>query len=279
VPTPTSVAEALGKIGDARAVEPLIDVLKGCPWYESVMAGSVARALGQIGDARAVEPLIAALEDGKEHLRKAAAWALCQIGDARAVEPLIAALNDRDPGVRETAAAALHARAWSPDRGESGAAYWAATGEWDKCIQIGAPAVEPLIAALEDGNKNAREAAAEALGQIGDARAVLPLVTAIEDEDEDESVQLAAARALGILKDSGELEDLIARLKEQERICRELGDWAGLAISLSNQASLLEQTGREREALPLAEEAYRLAIQHDETALADRARAILDRLQ
>jgi hypothetical protein len=68
--------------------------------------------------------------------------------------------------------------------------------------------------------------------------------------------------------------------KEEERIWRDLGDPRGLATSLGNQASLLGKMGRPaREALPFAEEAYRLANQHGLTALADQIRPILDRLQ
>src|SRR5450759_2332909 len=64
---------------------------------------AAAEALGQIGDARAVEPLIAALKDESWGVRRAAAEALGQIGDARAAEPLIAALKDPYADVRNAA--------------------------------------------------------------------------------------------------------------------------------------------------------------------------------
>jgi HEAT repeat protein len=41
----------------------------------------VAEALGKIGDTRAVEPLIAALKDEDERVRRVAAEALEQIGE------------------------------------------------------------------------------------------------------------------------------------------------------------------------------------------------------
>lgn len=56
-----AAASALGEIGDARAVEPLIQTLED---RDSLVAGKAAQALGRIGDARAVEPLIQALKDG-----------------------------------------------------------------------------------------------------------------------------------------------------------------------------------------------------------------------
>ena len=65
--------------------------------------------------------------------------------------------------------------------------------------------------------------------------------------------------------------------KEQERICKELGNKNGLATSLANQAILLsEKMNRPREALPLAEEAYRLATDHGLNALAGQIKPILD---
>jgi HEAT repeat protein len=42
--------------------------------------------------------------------------------------------------------------------------------------------VEPLIAALKDENSDVRQAAAKALGKIGDPRAVEPLIAALSDE-------------------------------------------------------------------------------------------------
>jgi HEAT repeat protein len=55
---------------------------------------AAAEALGWIGDVRAVEPLIVALKDTHESVREAAAKALGWIGDKRAVEPLTALLSD-----------------------------------------------------------------------------------------------------------------------------------------------------------------------------------------
>ena len=69
-------AEALGELGDARAVEPLIRVLGNNP--------SAARALGEIGDERAVEPLITALEN--EYVRDAAKEALKKLGHEEEVQ-------------------------------------------------------------------------------------------------------------------------------------------------------------------------------------------------
>ena len=84
-------ANALGRIGDERAVEPLLVALRDA---DENVRDYAASALGDIGDARAVEPLIAALRDADENVRFWAAKALGQIGDAHAVAPLIQLLPD-----------------------------------------------------------------------------------------------------------------------------------------------------------------------------------------
>jgi ankyrin repeat protein len=58
-------AEALGNSHDARAVEPLIAVLKpqSSATRDQLLAPVVAKSLGNLGDPRAVDPLIACLKD------------------------------------------------------------------------------------------------------------------------------------------------------------------------------------------------------------------------
>jgi hypothetical protein len=68
--------------------------------------------------------------------------------------------------------------------------------------------------------------------------------------------------------------------KEEEQICRELGNPEGLAISLSNQASVVAvKRERLREALSLAEEAYRLATEHGLIALTRKIEPLLNLLR
>jgi len=85
-----AAAEALGKLGDTRAVEPLVAALRG---EDVEVRRTAAWALGEIGDARAVDPLIAALGDEDAEVRRVAARALGEIEDAKATEPLIATLE------------------------------------------------------------------------------------------------------------------------------------------------------------------------------------------
>ncbi|MGO8685772.1 MAG: HEAT repeat domain-containing protein [Candidatus Dormibacteria bacterium] len=187
-------AQALGRIGDVRAVEALIAALDR---HENVCS-SAAEALGRIGEARAVEPLIAALANFYESVRRAAAEALGRIGDVRAIEALIAALHDRHESVRRAATEALARLGWRPDRTGTGVGYWIAQDKWEECVKMGAPAIEPLAAVLRDVNWQRRRAAAEALGRIGDTRAVEALVDTLAG-DTFWGVRKAAAEALGLL--------------------------------------------------------------------------------
>ena len=102
--TQRDAAEALGKIGDARAVEPLIEAMEDADtWYDGEKA---AEALGKIGEP-AVDSLIRALQHEKAFVRMQAAEALGKIGDVRAVEPLTQALEDEYWGVKNAAEQAL----------------------------------------------------------------------------------------------------------------------------------------------------------------------------
>jgi HEAT repeat protein len=100
-----AAASALGRIGDSRAVDPLIDALDDQQGVNEV----AALALGEIGDSRAVEPLINALGDENWEVRSSAAKALGKIGDDRAVEQLINLLRDKNENVRWHAVQALEA--------------------------------------------------------------------------------------------------------------------------------------------------------------------------
>jgi len=104
VPYRVKAAEALGRIGDLRAVEPLILALEDSA---AEVRWVTARSLGMLGDRQAVKPLLKALEDEERWVRQGAAWALGEIRDPGAVEHLLRALSDAKKGVRMSAAEAL----------------------------------------------------------------------------------------------------------------------------------------------------------------------------
>lgn len=207
-------AKALVRIGEP-AVKPLIGALED---PDKTVREAAAYILGDIGDNRAVEPLIGALGDPEKTVREAATYVLGKIGDRRAVEYLVIILRDENEwSVRRAAASALAKLGWKPDQDATGAIYWIARHQYEECIQIGEPAVEPLITALFAKDLDERMHAAEALGQIGDARAVDSLIAAISEN----RVQQAAADAL-VQIGTPAVKPLIALLKHANVSVREI---------------------------------------------------------
>ena len=201
-------AEALGRIGDTRAAEPLIAAVAD---GHSPVRLAATKALGRIGDERAVPPLVALLGARRGDERRAAIDALGQIGDARAAEPLVAVLvESSSQQLRQAAAKALAKLGWQPERDQTGALYWVTRREWQRCAEIGAPAVEPLASALRQKSKDTSTGAADALAQIG-APAVEALLLALEDDQI--GVRTRAAEALGRIGDRRAVEPLIAVLE------------------------------------------------------------------
>jgi len=97
-------AEALGRTGEAAAVDPLIGALAD---KESAVRNAAAEALGSLGVV-AVQQLSIALSSPNPQQRELAAFALGETKCPAAVTPLARALkNDTAPSVRAEAAAAL----------------------------------------------------------------------------------------------------------------------------------------------------------------------------
>lgn len=225
-----AAAMVLGQTGDARAFESLIaaledrevcraavKVLDGLAWQPDRGTSGAAYWVAkgkwdecvEIG-APAVRPLTAVLRDENWKARKAAVNSLGQIGGIQATKSLIAALEDQEEEVRKVAVEALGQLAWRPTPTAAGAAYWASKGEWGKCVEIGAPAVPSLIAALE-GDESARAGAVGVLVQIG-APAVEPLIAALKERrvfwDTNRAFHEAVVKALVQIGDPRAADDL-----------------------------------------------------------------------
>ncbi|MEP6913041.1 MAG: HEAT repeat domain-containing protein [bacterium] len=94
-----NLIEALGEIGDPRAFDEISKILND---KRPEFRKEAATALGKIKDARAVEPLILMLKtDENSSVRREAAAALGHIPDHRAVESLIATLIEEKPKLRK----------------------------------------------------------------------------------------------------------------------------------------------------------------------------------
>lgn len=93
------IVEILGKIGDLRAVDPLMEALHD---PDIGVQCSAANSLGKLGDSRAVDVIISKLESEDESVRHAVAEALGNIGDPRAIEALRKMRDDPSTWVRDT---------------------------------------------------------------------------------------------------------------------------------------------------------------------------------
>ena len=207
------VKEALRDIGKP-AVVPLAAFLRD---DNPSLCMAVIKLLGEIGDNTAVGHLIGVLKHFRSsRLRCEAADALGKIEDPRIVGSLIEALNDKSLCVRE-----------------------AATNSLEK---VGKPAVEPLIASLRDENYDVCFRSIVLLGEIGDSRAVEPLVGVLK-HFELWALRFEAARSLGMINDPSAVGPLTEALSDKDAYVREGAEGALKKITGKEyQGSPKEQT-------------------------------------
>jgi HEAT repeat protein len=205
-------AEALGNLGDEKAVGALITALKRDEF--SGVRWKAAEALSKIGNP-AVEGLIATLQYPDDDVRWKAAIALGEIGNPDAIEPLIALLSDEDRFVRSRAAHAL-SMIGEPALGHL--IHTLKTGDpdlrWGVTMALGkiknATAVEPLIIALADDQAMVRAEAAAALASIG-TPALAPLLGFLKSAQGE--IRIEVMTALGELKNAVAIEPLVQLLE------------------------------------------------------------------
>ncbi len=200
----SDAARALGEIGDRGALEPLVSTLTG----HRGSGEYIGVALKRIDEARSIRLLISPLEDDDAEVRRRATEALGELKDPRAVQLLVTELEDSDHQVRQAAFRALARMDWQPASGHDRVVAAIANREWERAAAAGPDALDPLRAALGDAEPFVRLQAARALGVLGDAGAVEPLIAAIEKalpratgRGVWEGAVAAEARALGKIGD------------------------------------------------------------------------------
>ena len=129
--------------------------------------------LGRIGDQRSLKLLSDALKDLAPEVRSSAVSALRSIRNSEIAESLISVLNDPEGQVRELAADAL--------------------------VEIGEPAISPLIAGFHHPDWNVRSYAADIVKEICEGEPTGWIADAIITlfDHQDAYVRLCAVRALG----------------------------------------------------------------------------------
>jgi beta-lactamase regulating signal transducer with metallopeptidase domain/HEAT repeat protein len=221
---PEAAAKSLGIIGDRHALEPLNQALQAADEQAPKKAVEALDLLKQNGGDLSMS--MNALRSSNATERALAACALGRLGAVSAIPALIGLLGDDAP---IQSIKCWDSGDWSPARhafkqaspGEQAAIALAALSQ---------PAVEPLIAALSNGDRSVRRNAAWAIGEIRGGRgtdrmaAVEPLIATLSDVDS--WVRVAAAFSLGEMQPSQATESLIAALGDAEWNVRKMAAWA-----------------------------------------------------
>lgn len=186
--------QALGRMGDDRAILPLMSVLNDKNEnYRLRLA--CAESLGKLGDGHAVNPLLDILNDEREksiYLKESAVKALGMLGDIRALEPLIDVLESKR-GIRDKfnflKEQVIEAIGRIGSR-SSKAAY-------------------SLTRVLKDDSPTIRLAAVEALETLGDPATLDAVKEMIFDKDDD--VAMAAISAVFHLGGESAIREVLAQ--------------------------------------------------------------------
>jgi HEAT repeat protein len=195
--------QTLGKIGIA-ALGPLTTTLRST---DVRLRTAAATALGQIDHPRSIDMLLGALKDKDLGVIDQAGRSLVKIGKS-AVPGLLNLLNDPKEDMRQRALGILQKLGAEPMT----ETYIrpVAHGKWHDVADVRSTALDALLAALKDPDREKRSTAILTLANIGDARAVPGLTQALADSDRE--LREAAAKALVKIKGAA-VDHLLTTLK------------------------------------------------------------------
>lgn len=175
-----TAATALSKMAsDRNVVAPLVKALKD---PDEDVAAQAATGLGESGDKRAAEPLSRFLHSPKEKVRVAAAQALGTLGDERAVPLLLQLLDEESEETQIKVLTTLRT--------------------------IKAPSIRKrVLKHLDHPKASVRRRVVDVLGPIGEADVAEQVEHVLRADPADE-VRMAAARALGEIADPASVDCL-----------------------------------------------------------------------
>lgn len=235
--------QLLGRIKDGSAVEPIISILENSSENAQARMFS-AISLGMIGDKRALSGLRNVVRDNDKNVKRASISAIGHLKDDRAVQCLLDVLYDSDQlaqvraikslgeiGAKSASGALLRKLLYEED------AFLTTKDDksqptihkiYSKIVRMNTiavlgelktrEAVPILMEILENKEEeaNVRKASATALSNIGDRRAIEPLIKILYDENEGIRVYSAEALAeLGYVKAIPHMESILAEIKDK----------------------------------------------------------------
>lgn len=146
---------------------------------EPRLRARAAWILGKMHDARAIQPLLAALKDNNDQVRREIVEALSVFRSAEALDSLVQCLHDSNFQIRKAAATALKSLGWKPTKDEAGANYWIVFEKYDQCASIGAAAVEALRNATHSASSVDRMDIINALAKIKNPGAIMAIIDSL----------------------------------------------------------------------------------------------------
>jgi HEAT repeat protein len=195
-----AVERAAGQALDVLCGEPAIDALQTALGHDDAEVRELAvKRLARIDSPMVATMLEARLDDADPIIRRSAARGLAEVGwrptsdetgahywaalrewrrcaecGATAIPMLVAAFPRALAVERGDILAALASVGWEPTEADAMAAsYWASQGNWAKCVEVGAPAIEVLDASIKTSSTwRERSAAVAALAELGQERPV-----------------------------------------------------------------------------------------------------------
>ena len=169
-----AAVKALQAIGDPGAVTPLILALvheqarqKATGRSSMAVERAASQALDALCDERAIDALQSLMGHDDADVREAVVRRLARVGSPLVADWLVASLRDTDPGVRRSAARGLAEAGWQPPADETGARYWAAMREWNRCAACGAAAIPILVSSFDGVDALERTDIVTALAKLG----------------------------------------------------------------------------------------------------------------
>lgn len=233
-----------------RGAEALPDLYLALQSEHAEVRADAAEALGLLGDVRALEPLKATLRDPDLAVQGRAAESIAKLGGAELGHEFVKFLGDTERRTVIGAAAVLGRMRFSPAIEPLRAMFrtddelLGKTVAWALGELRASSAVPDLLVALEAGF--ALVEVVQALGKIGDPRALGPLERACEHPDP--VVRAQAVKALGELGDPHAAAALRRRLEDAHPVVKlgaavalyQLGDNSGVPIVMKAAARDLQ---------------------------------------
>ena len=215
-------ADALGKIGDASAVQPLITLLNApdtTPDLKRIATGAIALIAAPSCEPSLTEAVNNVSADNDA--RAQATLGLGKIATPTAIATLVRALNDDDLKLRSAAVVALARAGQSTDPGAR------------------QTTLTSLIGALQDANASVRLGAAQTLQTLHAPEASPALTQALQANKDAPDVRAAAATALGYAENRAGAAPLVVALNDPDGIVTSAAQQALTAIGQAAVPDLL----------------------------------------